>query len=608
MFSLYEQLKSLLQKRAYVINYLMINSIHFLNFKAFQDFSIVLKDFNILTGPNNNGKSTILDGLRVLHSAYRFASRYNPKIINSPFGSAQYGYEIPSSSIPIILDNIQTDFNTSEPSTIKFKFDQGKVLSLYFHPEYPIYLFFDTPNKAPLTSSSFRKEFPLNISIVPTLGPFEVEEELLDLNYVKRWYGSRRSPRMFRSYWFYNLGDFAQFKSQVESTWPGMSILQPERKTGFSKELVMFFEENRMLREICWAGFGFQIWLQLLTHINNSKGADIMIVDEPEIYLHPDLQHKILDLLKKLNAKVILATHSVEIINSVEPTEVLLIDKKNKSAKRISDLLGLQSVSNILGSGQNIQLTRLARGKKILFVEGLDLRLLRRLSKICKFDDLFASGELTVIPIEGFTQHDKIIHTNWAFTKVLGEEIKIAILLDRDYRAEEELDSVLRKLSEEISLVHILKKKEIENYFIIPTAIQKVIEQKLEERIVAGTILQNPDIDISKLLDIIAEQLKADTKTQIVAHKAKANQKSAKDISTTITESSTKFEDDWTNPLFRFSVICGKSFFSLLNSHLQEYYKLSISYSKISNYIKLADLDNDITEFLIKLNAFKANS
>ena len=267
----------------------------------------------------------------------------------------------------------------------------------------------------------------------------------------------------------------------VETTWPGMSICPPERKETFSKELMMFFEEDRLSREICWAGFGFQIWLQLLAHIINSKNADLLIVDEPEIYLHPDLQHKFLDILKSMNAKIILATHSVEIINSVEPTEVLLIDKKNKNAKRISDLEGLQGISNILGSSQNIQLTRLARGKKILFVEGQDLKLLNRLAKICKLDHLFLAGELTVISIDGFTQHDKIIHTNWAFTKVLGEELKIAVLLDRDYRADEEIATVKEKLNKEISLAHILKKKEIENYFIIPEAIEKTINSRIEE-------------------------------------------------------------------------------------------------------------------------------
>jgi len=246
----------------------MITSIHFKNFKALDDFTIHVKDFNVLTGPNNNGKSTILDGIRVLQAAYRYSSRYNPKLLNLPFGlSDAWGYVIPESSIPITLANIQTNFNTEEPSLIKFRLTQNQSLTLLFHPEYPIYLFFDTPRKIPRTAKDFRNEFPLSISIVPTLGPFETDEELLDEDYVSRWYGSRRSPRMFRSYWFYNPENFNEFKQLVENTWEGTSISSPERKNPFSKELIMFCYEGRMPREICWAGFGFQIWLQLLTHI-----------------------------------------------------------------------------------------------------------------------------------------------------------------------------------------------------------------------------------------------------------------------------------------------------------------------------------------------------
>ena len=575
----------------------MITSIRFQNFKALEDFTIHLKEFNVLTGPNNNGKSTILDGLRVLQAAYRFASRYNPKFIDTPYNKSQYGYEVPEASIPIILENIQTNFNTTDPSIITFKLEQGKVFTLYFHNEYPTYLLFDTPNRIPLTATSFRKEFPLDISIVPTLGPFEIEEDLLESTYVKRWYGSRRSPRMFRSYWFYNPENFREFKTQVEKTWKGMSISFPERRSPFSKGLVMFCQEERMPREISWSGFGFQIWLQLLTHIINSKDANLIVVDEPEIYLHPDLQHKILELLKSTNCKIILATHSVEIINSIEPSEVLLIDKKNKLSKRISDFEGLQAISNILGSGQNIQLTRLARGKKILFVEGLDIKLLNRLSKICKLDDLFTSGEITVIPLEGFTQHEKIIHTNWAFSKVLGEALKIAVLLDRDYRTDEEICIVKEKLTNEVELVHILELKENENYFLVPSAIEKAILNRLNKI--------NSAIDIAQLISQVTEELKEDTKTQIVAHKAKFNQKSAKDISTIIKEASIQFEKDWKEISFRFSKIGGKSFFSLLNQKLQETFKINITLTQVANFMKNEDLNADIIEFLKSLDEIK---
>ncbi|HTB06781.1 MAG TPA: AAA family ATPase [Bacteroidia bacterium] len=102
----------------------MITSIHYTNFKALKNFSLYLKDFNVLTGPNNNGKSTLLDGLRVLQAAYRYAVRYNPTFINNPHNAkVQLGYVIPKSSIPISVENVQTDYNTSEPAIIEFKLD-----------------------------------------------------------------------------------------------------------------------------------------------------------------------------------------------------------------------------------------------------------------------------------------------------------------------------------------------------------------------------------------------------------------------------------------------------------------------------------------------------
>jgi len=585
----------------------MITSIQYTNFKALENFTLHLKDFNVLTGPNNNGKSTILDGIRVLQGAYRYASRNNPRFIMSPYGGQSYGYEIPKESIPIILENIQTNFNTDDPSIIKYKFSGGQFLSIFFHVDHPIYLFFDTPRKYPLKASEFRDEFPVNISIIPTLGPFEIDEELLNQDYVKRWYGSRRSPRMFRSYWFYNPDGFSEFKNLVVSTWKGMSITAPERKGTFSKELMMFCEEDRMPREISWAGFGFQIWLQLLTHIVNSKNCDLLVVDEPEIYLHPDLQHKILDILKYTKSRIVIATHSVEIINAVEPSEVLLIDKKNKTAKRISDLDGLQSVSNILGSGQNIHLTRLARGKKILFVEGNDLKLLSRLAKICKLDDLFSGGEITVIPIDGFSKHDKVIHTNWAFTQIIGEKIKIAVLLDRDYHSQEEVDSILEKLGKESELAHILKRKEIENYYLIPTGISKALENRLLDKISNGVITTMPKFDITAILFELSDNYKMDILAQLQAHQLKLHSKSGKDTSTIISKAAREFEINWKKLDFRLTVISGKSMLTLLNDHFQNNYNAAITLTQIANNISAKDLDSDIVEFLKKLDNFRQN-
>ena len=47
--------------------------VDFHRFKAFENFSVVLRHFNILVGPNNAGKSTILAAFRILAAAMRKA-------------------------------------------------------------------------------------------------------------------------------------------------------------------------------------------------------------------------------------------------------------------------------------------------------------------------------------------------------------------------------------------------------------------------------------------------------------------------------------------------------------------------------------------------------
>ncbi len=59
-----------------------ITSIHFRNYKAFRDYSVSLNDFNVLVGPNNAGKSTVLGSLRILSEALRKAHSRTPEWIS----------------------------------------------------------------------------------------------------------------------------------------------------------------------------------------------------------------------------------------------------------------------------------------------------------------------------------------------------------------------------------------------------------------------------------------------------------------------------------------------------------------------------------------------
>ena len=83
---------------------------------------------------------------------------------------------------------------------------------------------------------------------------------------------------------------------------------------------------NTTPRELDWAGFGFQIWCQLLTHIIRTDSTDTPIIDEPETYLHPDLQPHFLSIVRESEVGTVVATHSGEIISECDPSELTLID------------------------------------------------------------------------------------------------------------------------------------------------------------------------------------------------------------------------------------------------------------------------------------------
>src|ERR1700761_3880380 len=90
-----------------------ISRITFRNFKALADFSLSLRDVNLLVGPNNSGKSTIISALRVLDNGIRFARTRAPTHVFID-EEALIGYRLPEDSIPISLENIHTNYNAAE--------------------------------------------------------------------------------------------------------------------------------------------------------------------------------------------------------------------------------------------------------------------------------------------------------------------------------------------------------------------------------------------------------------------------------------------------------------------------------------------------------------
>lgn len=307
-----------------------IEKVTFRHYKALGNYSVSIEHVNILTGANNSGKSTVIGAFRVLAVALRAARKSRPERI--ALETTHYlGYRIKETLVPISLENVATDYE-SGASRVSFYLTNGNALHLHFDPEAGCVLVPETRSGTLRTAADFKSHFPISLTVIPVLGPVEHKESLREVDTVTTSLSTHRASRHFRNYWYHFPEGFDKFSALIEATWPGMRIGPPELNgtTGLN----MFVAEDRIARELYWVGFGFQIWCQLLTHLHRVDPSTMVVIDEPEVYLHPEIQRKLLHVIKDTGADILVATHSREIVQEASPGEVLHIDKRKNQAER----------------------------------------------------------------------------------------------------------------------------------------------------------------------------------------------------------------------------------------------------------------------------------
>jgi energy-coupling factor transporter ATP-binding protein EcfA2 len=312
-----------------------IQHIDFQMYKGLRALRIQTNRINVLTGRNNAGKSTFLSAFRLLDAALSYARRRSAVPVPTHQGQ-RYGYAVPTDNLSISMENIHTDLEDVE-TVVDFDLGDDIFLTLYFPVDGGCF-FFVQGMLPPRTPSKFRQAFPIQVIQVPVLGPLEHEEPLVTEGTLRRGVATHRASRHFRNYWHRYPEGFPKFQKMIAQTWEGMSVEPPELFHGASGGVLhMFCEEFRRTRELYWCGFGFQIWCQLLTHISRATPSDIIIVDEPETYLHPVVQKQLLGILRETGAQVFMATHSATIIASARAGEVLEVDRHHTEERRYKE-------------------------------------------------------------------------------------------------------------------------------------------------------------------------------------------------------------------------------------------------------------------------------
>jgi AAA domain, putative AbiEii toxin, Type IV TA system len=578
--------------------------VEFHRFKVFRSFSVSLRGFNILVGPNNAGKSTILAAFRILAAAMRKATSRKPEIVRGPSGRGQ-GYSVDLTEISVAGENIFYNYDDTEPASITFTLSNGNKLLLYFPDQGSCNLIPEKQGRPVASPTTFRANFNCPIRFVPILGPVEHNERLFGREAARLALFNYTASRNFRNIWHHYPEKFEDFREMLAQTWPGMDIQRPTISGLGEKPLLhMFCPEERIPREIFWAGFGFQVWCQMLTHLIQSTDAVLFLIDEPDIYLHSDLQRQLLGILRDLGPDILIATHSTEIISEAEADEIVIISKSARSGRRIKNPSELGDVFSMLGSNLNPILTQLAKTRRALFVEGDDFQILSRFARRLSLPHVANRKDFALVPVKGFNP-ERIKSLKSGMEITLGGSILAMAVMDRDYRSQEERDSITSQCKEFCKFVTIHGCKEIENFLLVPEAIDRAAARRLSDaaRRSTGKPKEYKE-SAAKLLNSFA----AEKKNYVLGQYVEARQRYARtkglSLSTITEAASADLERSWSDEVTRLQIIPGKDAMARMNQFLQEEYGISVTPAAIIESMWLDEIPSGMKEFLWQIASF----
>ncbi len=478
----------------------LVKSVTLRNYKGFRDTRVQLGGTSVLVGANNAGKSTVIGALRLVAAALPLArSRgYNGFILRG--GGRLNGWAISAAAIEaaaFTAENVRHDFRQAE-ARLEVNFDNGVTLSVTW-PEVPDDAL-DMDDVPPPVMSlegvgagvtprvAANTMVPL-IGVVPSLTPVEDRELRVAPETLRRNLTSRRTSRSFRNALLavqeQSDGQWDELVGFLLSVTPELTDLSLQvRPTDRGDELDLFYREpGGRERELTWAGDGLQIWLQAMFHVWRNRHVDVLVLDEPDVFLHPELQRRLARHLFAIPAQLVMATHSVEVLAEGPPASAVWVDRTRRNSERPRRDGALAMLGRRLGSGLELGIARALRSQLALFVEGQDMRMLAHMADAVGARRLSLAAEVSVVQLGGFDRR-QLASAFAEVLSVLGSEVRVRVLLDRDLRDDATVQQIETELGRSGARAHIWHRKELESYLLSADAIARrvaILEEEAQE-------------------------------------------------------------------------------------------------------------------------------
>ena len=470
----------------------MIRRVSIRNFKRFREEKFELADTVVLAGPNNAGKSTLLqaiatwklgiDRLVAQRASGRAATRSGVAFPRADFTTVPLremnllwedrrvtgprGMSGTRRLIEIVLEGEAK----GEPWTCGLEFQ-------YANPE----LAYARPWKAKDLDREAIRDFPpemvrnLDIVHVPPLSGIERDEPRRDRGLQELFVGQGRPGEILRNL----LLEVAESSDQekwgalsrhirdlfgIELSKPSYAPAQPYivceyREAGHGRPL-----------DLSNAGSG-TLQVLLLFAFLYARPATVILLDEPDAHQHVILQRKAYDLLRKvaddLGGQVIVATHSEVVLDATDPSRVLGFF--GEAPRALTSRTERDRIREALKRATTTDLLLAREVGAVLYVESeTDERILKEWSRILDHPARRFFERPFIHWLGGRSLREAKAH--FFAMQAVSPDLRALCLLDGDNRDEPDDETTNAGLT-------ILRwhRYEIENYLLQPEAVKRFI-------------------------------------------------------------------------------------------------------------------------------------
>ncbi len=227
-----------------------------------------------------------------------------------------------------------------------------------------------------------------------------------------------------------------------------------------------------------------EVFFILSFFIRNDISDSVIVIDEPELHLHPELARKLIQLMRAIKPQnqIWCATHSAELVGEAGRERTFFLKQTDDRARAecipaTKEGAEIQILRDMFGYSGYVGIS-----KKIVFSEGSDSSADRK-----TFANIFKniSRDIKIIPAGSYTNLYRI---NAAILSLLESDFarcQFYLIRDRDYLSHE---SVVKHRGKSPDRLFVLDRYHIENYLLDEVLISEVLREIYQKEMSADQI------------------------------------------------------------------------------------------------------------------------